>query len=208
MTAMPTVVSAEEWEKARAELLVAEKAATREQDRIAAQRRRLPMVEFGEYTFAGPDGPVTLLDLFGDQRQLALYQFMNAGPDSFCPGCTYFTKNVANLTGLARSGVAWATVSDMPLDQMAGYWKEMGWSDIPFASSAGTTFSADCGAGGGFLLNVFLRDGDTVYRTYTTGQRGVDRILFSTNILDLAPYGRQEDWEDSPEGWPQEPTYG
>jgi predicted dithiol-disulfide oxidoreductase (DUF899 family) len=208
MTAMPKVVSAEEWEKARAELLVAEKAATREQDRIAAQRRRLPMVEFGEYTFAGPDGPVTLLELFGDLQQLALYQFMNAGPDSFCPGCTYFTKNVANLTGLARSGVAWATVSDMPLDQMAGYWKEMGWSDIPFASSAGTSFSADCGAGGGFLLNVFMRDGDTVYRTYTTGQRGVDRILFSTNILDLAPYGRQEDWEDSPEGWPQEPTYG
>jgi predicted dithiol-disulfide oxidoreductase (DUF899 family) len=205
---MPTVVSAEEWEKARAELLVAEKAATREQDRIAAQRRRLPMVEFGEYTFAGPDGPVTLRELFGDQQQLALYQFMNAGPDSFCPGCTYFTKNVANLTGLARSGVAWATVSDMPLDQMAGYWKEMGWSDIPFASSAGTSFSADCGVGGGFLLNVFMRDGDTVYRTYTTGQRGVDRILFSTNILDLAPYGRQEDWEDSPEGWPQEPTYG
>jgi predicted dithiol-disulfide oxidoreductase (DUF899 family) len=205
---MPKVVSAEEWEKARAELLVAEKAATREQDRIAAQRRRLPMVEFGEYTFAGPSGPVTLLELFGDQQQLALYQFMNAGPDSFCPGCTYFTKNVANLTGLARSGVAWATVSDMPLDQMAGYWKEMGWSDIPFASSAGTSFSADCGAGGGFLLNVFMRDGDTVYRTYTTGQRGVDRILFSTNILDLAPYGRQEDWEDSPEGWPQEPTYG
>jgi predicted dithiol-disulfide oxidoreductase (DUF899 family) len=205
---MPKVVSAEEWEKARAELLVAEKAATREQDRIAARRRRLPMVEFGAYTFAGPDGPVTLLDLFGDQRQLALYQFMDAGPDSFCPGCTYFTKNVANLAGLARSGVAWATVSDMPLDQMAGYWKEMGWSDIPFASSAGTTFSADCGVGGGFLLNMFLRDGETVYRTYTTGQRGVDRILFSTNVLDLAPYGRQEDWEDSPEGWPQEPTYG
>jgi predicted dithiol-disulfide oxidoreductase (DUF899 family) len=208
MTAMPKVVSAGEWEKARAELLVAEKAATREQDRIAARRRRLPMVEFGAYTFAGPDGPVTLLDLFGDQRQLALYQFMDAGPDSFCPGCTYFTKNVANLAGLARSGVAWATVSDMPLDQMAGYWKEMGWSDIPFASSAGTTFSADCGVGGGFLLNMFLRDGETVYRTYTTGQRGVDRILFSTNVLDLAPYGRQEDWEDSPEGWPQEPTYG
>jgi predicted dithiol-disulfide oxidoreductase (DUF899 family) len=208
MTALPAVASAEEWEKARAELLAAEKAATREQDRIAAQRRRLPMVEFGEYTFAGSDGPVTLLQLFGDQPQLALYQFMHSGPDHFCPGCTYFTKNVANLSGLARNGVAWATVSDMPLDQMAGYWKEMGWSGIPFASSAGTTFSADCGAGGGFLLNLFLRDGDTVYRTYTTGQRGVDRLMFSTNISDLAPYGRQEDWEDSPEGWPQEPTYG
>ena len=208
MTAMPTVVSAEEWEKARAELLVAEKAATREQDRIAAQRRRLPMVEFPEYTFASADGPVTLLDLFGGQRQLALYQFMHSGPDHFCPGCTHFTKQVTDLNGLARDGVAWATVSEMPLDQMAGYWKRMGWDHIPFASSAGTTFAADCGVGGGFLLSVFLRDGDDVYRTYTTGQRGVDRLLFVNNILDLAPYGRQEDWEDSPAGWPQSPTYG
>lgn len=207
-TAMPPVVPAAEWERARAELLTAEKEATRAEDRLAAQRRRLPMVRFDEYTFAAPDGPVTLRELFGDQRQLALYQFMDAGPDAFCPGCTYFTKNVANLAGLARNDISWATVSDMPLDQMSGYWKEMGWGHIPFASSAGTTFSADCGAGGGFLLNVFLRDGDTVYRTYSTGQRGVDRLLFSTTVSDLAPYGRQEDWEDSPQGWPQEPTYG
>jgi len=96
----------------------------------------------------------------------------------------------------------------MLLDQMAGYWKEMGWDDIPFASSAGTTFSQDCGVGGGFMLSLFLRDGDTVYRTYSTGQRGVDRLLFVNNILDLAPYGRQEEWEDSPAGWPQHPTYG
>lgn len=207
-TAMPPVASAAEWEQARAELLAAEKEATRAEDRLAARRRRLPMVRFDEYTFAAPDGPVTLRELFGDHRQLALYQFMNAGPEAFCPGCTYFTKNVANLAGLARNGISWATVSDMPLDQMSGYWKEMGWGHIPFASSAGTTFSADCGAGGGFLLNVFLRDGDTVYRTYSTGQRGVDRLLFSTTVSDLAPYGRQEDWEDSPQGWPQEPTYG
>jgi predicted dithiol-disulfide oxidoreductase (DUF899 family) len=201
------VVSAAEWEKARAELLVTEKEATRAQDRLAAQRRRLPMVRFGEYTFAAPDGPVTLLELFGDQQQLALYQFMHNGPGHFCPGCTNFTNQVTDLAGLVDSGVAWATVSDMPLDQMAGYWKEKGWT-VPFASSAGTTFSADCGAGGGFLLNVFLRDGDDVYRTYSTGQRGVDRLMFVPNILDLAPYGRQEAWEDSPAGWPQHPTYG
>ena len=205
--ALPPVVSAEEWEKARAELLTAEKEATRAQDRIAAQRRRLPMVRFGEYTFASTDGPVTLRELFGEHQQLALYQFMHGGPDHFCPGCTHFTKQVTDLDGLARNGVAWATVSDMPLDQMAGYWKQMEWT-VPFASSAGTTFSADCGAGGGFLLNLFLRDGDDVYRTYSTGQRGVDRLLFVNNMLDLAPYGRQEAWEDSPEGWPQYPTYG
>ncbi|TCC20141.1 DUF899 family protein [Kribbella speibonae] len=207
-TAMPPVVPAEEWAAARAELLVAEKEATRTLDRIAAQRRRLPMVRFGEYTFAAADGPVTLLELFGEHRQLALYQFMDAGPDAFCPGCTGFTKNVVNLTGLAGNDVAWATVSDMPIEQMAGYWKQMGWEHIPFASSAGTTFSADCGVGGGFLLSMFLRDGDNVFRTYTTGQRGVDRLLFSTNVSDLAAYGRQQDWEDSPAGWPQTPTYG
>ncbi|MFC9689584.1 DUF899 family protein [Kribbella sp. NPDC056951] len=207
MTALPTVVSAEEWEKARAELLTAEKAATRVQDQLAAQRRRLPMVQFGDYTFQSPAGPVTLLELFGDQQQLALYQFMDAGPEHFCPGCTYFTKQVTDLDGLLGSGIAWATVSDMPLAQMSGYWEQMGWT-VPFASSAGTTFSADCGAGGGFLLNSFLRDGDTVYRTYSTTQRGVDRVLFGNNIQDLSVYGRQEEWEDSPAGWPQHPTYG
>jgi predicted dithiol-disulfide oxidoreductase (DUF899 family) len=207
MTALPTVVPAEDWEKARAELLTAEKEATRAMDRLAAQRRRLPMVRFGEYTFESPSGPVTLLELFGDHQQLALYQFMHTGPDHFCPGCTNFTNQVTYLEGLASDGVAWATVSDMPLAQMSGYWEQKGWT-VPFASSAGTTFSADCGAGGGFLLNVFLRDGDTVYRTYSTGQRGVDRLMFVPNILDLAPYGRQEEWEDSPAGWPQHPTYG
>jgi predicted dithiol-disulfide oxidoreductase (DUF899 family) len=108
---------------------------------------------------------------------------------------------------LGASGVSWATVSDMPLTQMQSYWAEKGW-DVPFYSSQGTTFSADCGAGGGFLLSLFLRDGDDAYRTYTTTQRGVDRLLFVNNLLDLAPYGRQEDWEDSPDGWPQHPTYG
>jgi predicted dithiol-disulfide oxidoreductase (DUF899 family) len=82
----------------------------------------------------------------------------------------------------------------------------MGWT-MPFVSSHGTTFASDCGASY-FMLSVFLRDGEDVYRTYSTTARGVDRLLFVNNILDLAPYGRQEDWEDSPPGWPQQPTYG
>lgn len=205
--ALPPVVSAEEWQQARDELLVAEKEATRAQDALAARRRRLPMVRFGAYTFEAEAGPVTLLELFGDKQQLALYQFMHVGPDHFCPGCTNFTNAIADLEELAASGVAWATVSDMPLDQMSGYWKQKGWT-VPYASSAGTTFSADCGAGGGFLLSLFLRDGDEVYRTYATTGRGVDRVMFVPNILDLAAYGRQEEWEDSPAGWPQHPTYG
>jgi predicted dithiol-disulfide oxidoreductase (DUF899 family) len=203
----PTVVSAQEWQQARDELLKAEKEATRALDAIAARRRRLPMVKFeNKYEFDGPDGKKTLLDLFDGQVQLAVYQFMDNGPDEFCPGCTHFTNNVAGLPTLAAAGVAWATVSNMPLAQIEAYKAEKGWT-MPFLSSRGTTFSADCGAQY-FMLSLFLRDGTDIYRTYSTTARGVDRVLFVNNILDLAPYGRQEDWEDSPAGWPQQPTYG
>jgi predicted dithiol-disulfide oxidoreductase (DUF899 family) len=206
--AMPTVVSAEEWQRAREALLTEEKELTRATDRLAAKRRRLPAVRVEKtYAFEGPDGSRTLLDLFEGGHQLAVYQFMDNGPEAFCPGCTGFTNNVADLNTLAREGVAWATISDMPLAQMRGYWAEKGW-DVPFYSSHGTSFSADSGADGGFLLSLFLRDGDEIYRTYSTGQRGVDRLLFVNNVLDLAAYGRQEAWEDSPDGWPQHPTYG
>jgi predicted dithiol-disulfide oxidoreductase (DUF899 family) len=205
--AKPEVVSAAEWQRARDELLTAEKEATRALDALAARRRRLPMVKFGAYEFAGPDGPRTLVDLFEGRDQLAVYQFMDIGPDQFCPGCTKFTSNVGDLGGLAESGVSWATVSDMPLAQIEAYKARMGWT-LPFVSSRGTSFSRDCGADGHFLLNVFLRDGADVYRTYSTTNRGVDRLVFDHSILDLVPYGRQEEWEDSPAGWPQHPTYG
>jgi predicted dithiol-disulfide oxidoreductase (DUF899 family) len=95
----------------------------------------------------------------------------------------------------------------MPLAQIEKYKAKMGWT-LPFASSHGTSFSVDCGSVDGFMLSMFLRDGEDVYRTYSTTARGVDRILFVNNVLDLAPYGRQEDWEDSPPGWPQQPTSG
>jgi len=209
MTALPKIVSAEEWQKDRAELLAAEKEATRALDRLAARRRRLPMVRFDttRYAFASPDGPKTLPDLFAGRSQLVVYQFMDRGPDEYCPGCRNFTNNVVNLAELAEAGVSWATVSNMPLAQIEEYKARMGW-DLPFVSSHGTTFSADCGADGGFMMSVFLRDGHEVYRTYSTMARGVDRLMFVTNILDLTAYGRQEDWEDSPAGWPQHPTYG
>jgi predicted dithiol-disulfide oxidoreductase (DUF899 family) len=209
MVSMPTPVSAEEWQRERDTLLTLEKEATRRLDALAAQRRRLPMVQFDNdaYLFDTPDGPKRLLEFFEGQQQLAVYQFMDLGPDAFCPGCTHFTRNVTDLATLARAGVSWRTVSDMPLAQMETYWAKNGWA-VPFASSHGTPFSADCGAGGGFLLNLFFTDGERVYRTYSTTARGVDRVLFVNNLLDLAPYGRQQDWEDSPEGWPQHPTYG
>jgi predicted dithiol-disulfide oxidoreductase (DUF899 family) len=206
--AQPTIVSEQEWEQARGDLLTAEKEATRALDALAARRRRLPMVKFGkDYVFSTPAGPRTLADLFEGRDQLAVYQFMDNGPDEFCPGCTAFTNNVTDLDTLAGAGVSWVTVSDMPLAQIEAYKAKQGWT-LPFVSSHGTSFSADCGAGAGFTLSVFLRDGADIYRTYSTTARGVDRLMFRHNILDLAPYGRQQDWEDSPPGWPQEPTYG
>ncbi|MGO9081747.1 MAG: DUF899 family protein [Streptosporangiaceae bacterium] len=204
----PKIVSSEEWQKARDDLLRAEKKATRTLDAIAARRRRMPMVSFGNhYTFETPTGKKTLPGLFGDQVQLAVYQFMDRGPGAYCPGCTWFTNNVASLPALASCGVAWATVSDMPLAQIEAYKAQKGWT-LPFVSSHGTSFAEDCGAADGFMLSIFLRDGTSIYRTYSTTARGVDRLLFVNNVLDLAPYGRQEDWEDSPPGWPQHPTYG
>ena len=206
--AKPKIVPAEQWQHERDELLKAEKEATRTLDELAARRRRLPMVGFGKsYAFDSPAGPRTLADLFDGQDQLVVYQFMDSGPEAFCPGCTKFTSTVTDLDRLASAGVSWATVSDMPLAQIEAYKARMGWT-LPFVSSRGTSFAADCGAGGGFMLSVFLRDGTDVDCTYSTTARGVDRLVFVRNILDLCPYGRPEEWEDSPPGWPQYPTYG
>lgn len=206
----PKIVSAAEWQAARDALLVAEKEATHALDALAAQRRRLPMVKFEQtYVFESPAGKKSLADLFDGRTQLVVYQFMDNGPDKYCPGCTKVINNVppAALHALAERGVSWATVSNMPLSQIEAYKARMGWT-LPFVSSRGTSFADDCGAGSGFALSIFLRDGDDVYRTYVTTARGVDRLVFEHSILDLTPYGRQEDWEDSPPGWPQHPTYG
>ncbi len=202
----PRIVSVEEWQREREALLVAEKQATRAQDALAAQRRRLPMVKFrNDYAFEGPAGTRTLLELFEGRPQLMVYQFMDRGPDKFCHGCTKVSDNVVDLDGLAERGVSWAHVSNMPLAQIEAYKAKRGWT-MPFLSSRDTSFAADCGARG-FMLSAFLRDGDEVYRTYSTTWRGVDRLLFVHNILDLTAYGRQEEWEDSPAGWPRHPTY-
>jgi predicted dithiol-disulfide oxidoreductase (DUF899 family) len=206
----PEIVSAEEWDRARAQLLAAEKESTRALDALAARRRRLPMVKFsGDYAFDTAAGTKTLLDLFDGRGQLLVYQFMDNGPDAYCPGCTWFTNNVPFTApaALAEQGITWVTVSNMPLAQIEAYKAQMGWT-VPFVSSHGTSFADDCGAGGGFMLSSFLRDGEDVYRTYSTTSRGVDRLVFTNSILDLTPYGRQQDWEDSPPGWPQRPTYG
>ena len=136
--ARPPVVSAGEWQRQRDELLTAEKEATRILDALAARRRRLAMLPFdNSYVFDTPEGPKTLLDLFDGRPQLVVYQFMDNGPDAFCPGCTHLTNNVADLATLQNRGVTYVTVSNMPLEQIQGYKAKMGWT-LPFVSSRGT----------------------------------------------------------------------
>ncbi len=203
---LPQVVTAEQWQKARDALLVKEKAFTRALDALAAERRRLPMVHFDtDYVFTGTDRKAGLAELFEDRRQLIVYQMMDLGPDQYCNGCSSFVDNIGHLAHLNARDTTFVVVSDMPPDQLFSWRERMEWT-MPFYSSRGTTFAADCGLDGGFGLSVFLRDGEQVYRTYFTQARGVDRLRADLNLLDLTAYGRQEQWEDSPPGWPQDPT--
>jgi predicted dithiol-disulfide oxidoreductase (DUF899 family) len=203
--ALPPVVTSEEWAAAMADLRVAEKEQTRARDALAARRRRLPMVEFGSYTFTGADGPTGLLDLFEGRRQLIVYQFMHL-PDGWCEGCCMFTDQISELAHLHARDTTMAIVSLSDYRDLAALRERMGWQ-VPFYSSAGNDFAADCGTADGFGLSVFLRDGDRVFRTYFTSNRGVEAIGTVWSILDRTPLGRQETWEDTPARRPQTAPY-
>jgi predicted dithiol-disulfide oxidoreductase (DUF899 family) len=214
---LPPVVSQAEWQAARDKLLVKEKAATHARDALAAERRRLPMVRIDkEYVFEGPNGKASLLDLFDGRRQLLLYHFMfgpgaSGWPTAGCPGCSMVVDNMGNPAAhLHARDTSLVLVSIAPLPQIEAYRKRMGWS-LPWFSSSGTDFNKDFGVttdkGEVFGLSAFLRDGDEVFRTYFTNGRGVEPVMSIWNLLDLTPLGRQEEWEDSPEGWPQTPPY-
>ncbi len=210
--ALPPIVTREEWDAALAELRVEEKAMTRATDRLNAMRRRLPMVEVsGEYRFEGEGRTPTLLELFDGRSQLIIYHFM-FGPDwdAGCPGCSWVTDAMSHPAHLHARDVSFALVSRTAVENIEAYRTRMGW-DFPWYSSLGSTFNEDMGATvdgeEDHGVSVFLRDGNTVHRTYHTGDRGVEHLGSHWTWLDLTPYGRQEDWEDSPAGWPQDPTY-
>lgn len=208
---LPRVVSRDEWLAAREELLAKEKAATQALDALAAERRRLPMVELDkQYVFNGPEGKASLLDLFEGRRQLTIYHFMLAPGEAPCVGCSSFVDNIGHLAHLHARDTSFVLVSRAPLVEVLAFQERMGWT-VPWYSSHGSSFNEDFGAthngSDSFGLSVLLRDGDKVYRTYFTSARGVDRLRFDFNLLDLTPFGRQEDWEDSPDGWPQTPPY-
>ncbi|WP_431239062.1 DUF899 domain-containing protein [Mycolicibacterium aichiense] len=209
MSALPPVVDQQTWRAALDELRAREKAATRELDAIAAQRRRLPMVEMPNYVLTGPDGPVALAEVFDGRSQLIVYNHMwNDGADWQCPGCTGFTSQFTRLEFLDNYDARFVIVTNGPIDEALAYKAKVG-NRMDWYSSAGSTFGADVDAapGEGFGVNVFLRDGQTVYRTWHTNGRGTEQLSHSFALIDLLPWGRQEEWQDSPAGWPQRPTY-
>jgi predicted dithiol-disulfide oxidoreductase (DUF899 family) len=217
---LPPVVSPAEWQAAREALLAKEKESTRARDALAAERRRLPMARIDkDYVFDGPSGKATLLDLFEGRSQLLLYHFM-FGPnqEQGCDGCSMFVDQIGHLAHLHARDTSFALVSRAPIAKIETYRERMGWA-IPWFSSIDNDFNVDFGVGPetpqpdvyqdgeSFGLSVFIRDDASVFRTYFTTHRGVEALGSAWTFLDLTPLGRQENWEDSPPGYPQSKPY-
>jgi predicted dithiol-disulfide oxidoreductase (DUF899 family) len=191
-----------------------------------------------DYVFDGPEGKRSLGDLFGGRRQLIVYHFMfDPEWDEGCPGCTGYVNSLGDLSLLADRDTTMVLISRAPLAKLEAYKKLMGWT-LPWLSSYGSDFNYDFhvtldetvappeynfrgkeelvarGDEPYFLkgeqhgLSVFFRLGEDLFHTYSAYARGVEGLTNGFSLLDVTPYGRQEDWEDSPPGWPQRPTYG
>jgi predicted dithiol-disulfide oxidoreductase (DUF899 family) len=209
MSSMSRVVDQDTWRAALNELRVREKAATHELDAIAAQRRRLPMLEMPDYTLIGENGPVRLAEVFEGRSQLIVYNHMwSDGAEWQCGGCTSFTSQFTRLAFLDNYDARFVIVTNGPIEEALAY-KAMVGNKMDWYSSSESSFAADVDApaGGGFAVNVFLRDADTVYRTWHTNGRGVEQLTHTFALIDTLPWGRQEEWQDSPDGWPKRPTY-
>jgi predicted dithiol-disulfide oxidoreductase (DUF899 family) len=167
------------------------------------------MVELPDYTLEGPEGPIRLVDVFERKPQLIVYNHMWFPGETWqCSGCTGFTSQFTRLEFLDSYDARFVIVTQGPIDEALAYKARVG-NRMEWYSTANSPFGTDMGAppNGGFQLNVFLRVGDTVYRTYNTQGRGVEQVSHMFPLIDLLPYGRQEEWQDSPAGWPQSPTY-
>lgn len=218
---LPEVVSREEWLEARLRLLEREKEQTRARMALNEERRRLPMVAIGqEYVFDGPEGKVTLRDLFADRSQLIVQHVMfEPDWDAACPGCTAAVDVIPqNLLDQVRSrDTAVALVSVAPLVKLQAYQAARGWV-VPWYSSAGTDFNHDfqvtldesqvwynyrdlsdkIDAGESEEVpgySCFVRDGDEIFHTYSTYARGAEALIPAYAWLDLTAFGRSEDWE-------------
>jgi predicted dithiol-disulfide oxidoreductase (DUF899 family) len=207
----PPIVSQQEWETAHQQLLVKEKAFTRSRDALAAERRRMPwLVVDKKYEFDGPRGKVSLLDLFEGRRQLIVYRaFFEPGvfgwPEHACRGCSLGADQVAHLSHLNARDTTLAYASRAPQADIARLKARMAW-EVPWYTIT-DSFDADFGVDEWHGHNVFFRDGERVFRTYLVNSRGDEAMGSTWSYLDITPLGRQELWEDSPEGYPQTATY-
>jgi predicted dithiol-disulfide oxidoreductase (DUF899 family) len=208
----PPTVSPREWEAAREALLLKEKELTHARDALAAERRRMPWLAVEkEYRFEGPGGPASLVDLFEGRRQLIVYRFFYepgvAGwPEGGCPGCSWVTDQITHPAHLNARDTTIALVSRAPQADIERLKSRMGWEVLPWYTLT-DEFDADFGVGEWHGTNVFYRaDDDRIFRTYFTSGRGDEALGGLWGYLDITPLGRQEDWENSPEGYPQTPA--
>ena len=213
------VVSPEEWKAAREKLLVKEKEHTRSRDALAAERRRMPwMAVEKEYGFEGPDGSVSFTDLFEGRRQLIVYRafygpevttYAEGGsyPQRACVGCSFVADQVSNLAHLNARDTTLVFASRAPQAEIRGLKERNGWEHIPWYTIT-DDFDKDYDVDEWHGHNAFIREGDRIYRTYFIDARGDEAMGTTWSYLDLSALGRQEEWEDSPEGWPQTPPYG
>jgi predicted dithiol-disulfide oxidoreductase (DUF899 family) len=202
----PQIVARDEWERARAELLAREKAHMRAGDELSAARRRLPMTKMDQVTVVGAGGPVPLQNVFDGHRMLIVYHFMwNRGAPHHkqCAGCTHSQAGMsaAVVAYLAERDVGYAVFSSGPWSEIVAYRDFMGWK-TPWYSTADSAGMKATRNGGD--LRCYLRVGDDVFETYETTARGIEAMLPTLRLLDLTAYGRQETWEDSPAGSPQD----
>jgi predicted dithiol-disulfide oxidoreductase (DUF899 family) len=208
---LPPIVSPQEWKSAREELLVEEKALTRARDALAAKRRRMPrMAVEKDYRFEGPDGPVSLLDLFEGRRQLIVYRFffepgVAGWPETGCRGCSMVADQVAHVAHLNARDTTLVFVSRAPQADIERWKARMGW-EIPWYTIT-DDFDADFDVDEWHGTNAFYRDDDRIFRTYHVDKRGDEAMGSTWSYLDITALGRQEKWEDSPDGYPQTPAY-
>jgi predicted dithiol-disulfide oxidoreductase (DUF899 family) len=210
----PQIVSAQEWEAAHQELLVKEKELTRARDALAARRRRMPWLEVDkEYEFVGPNGSeerVSLLGLFQGRRQLIVYRaFFEPGvhgwPDHACPGCSMIADHIGHLAHLNARDTTLVFATPTPQPDIERLKTRMGWQMPWYTITDG--FDADFGVDEWHGTNAFIRDGKRVFRTYFINNRGDEALGNTWSFLDMTALGRQEDWEDSPEGYLQSAPY-
>jgi predicted dithiol-disulfide oxidoreductase (DUF899 family) len=211
----PDIVSAEEWKAAREKLLVKEKEITRARDALAAERRRMPwMAVEKEYAFEGPNGAASLADLFEGRRQLIIYRFfyepdITTGgpyPERGCVGCSMVADQVAHPAHLNARDVTLAFISRAPQSEIQGLKERNGWELIPWYTIT-DDFDKDFDVHEWHAHNAFIREGDRIFRTYVIDARGDEHLGSTWSYLDMTALGRQEEWEDSPEGRPQTPPY-